>query len=232
MSVEYEKRRRPTRISRILALALMIPATGFDQTTDILGVMVGRVYEVDQAKYEEYRRRIDEQLAEDGEANVELLDPDEYLNPLPDAVVTARRISTNVNFSSSASDSSGDYLIRETPVGAYGFTIVHRDQEHEISQILDLNVELSYIAELCFVVDPEGGGAWMISEGVRRGPEVPRFVPERCQSSLSGCLALLTGDSDGFPNGLLLLLAGSGAAASTLGIISVDQDEASPPVQR
>jgi len=36
---------------------------------------------------------------------------------------------------------------------------------------------------------------------------------------------MLTGD-DGFPNGLLLLLAGSGAAAATLG---TEQTEASPP---
>ena len=42
------------------------------------------------------------------------------------------------------------------------------------------------------------------------------------------CLALLTG-GDGFPNGLLLLLAGSGAAAATLGILGTEQTEASPP---
>ena len=42
---------------------------------------------------------------------------------------------------------------------------------------------------------------------------------------------MLTGD-DGFPNGLLLLLAGSGAAAAILGILGIlgtEQTEASPP---
>lgn len=232
MSVDQENRRRPSRITAVIALALLIPAPGFDQTRDVVGVIVGRVYGFDKTKYEEYRQRIEERLSENGDAAPELLDPDEYLVPLPDAVVAARRISTNVNFNSSSSDRGGDYIIRETPVGAYGFTILHGEREHEVRQVLDLNVELSYIAELCFVVNPEDGIAWIISEGIRRDPETPPFVPERCQSALSGCLALLTGEPDGFPNGLLLLLAGSGAAAATLGIISVEQNEASPPVQR
>ena len=93
-----------------------------------------------------------------------------------------------------------------------------------------LGVELIYDDPDLAVLSHEGV-AWMISEGMRRDPEAPPFVPERCQSALSGCLALLTGEPDGFPNGLLLLLAGSGAAAATLGIISLDQDEASPPQQ-
>jgi len=121
-------------------------------------------------------------------------------------------------------------MIRETPVGAYGFTILHEETEYPVRQVLDLNVELSYIAELCFVVDREEKIAWMISHETRRDPKAPAFVPERCQSALSGCLALLTGNPDSFPNGLLLLLAGSGAAAAALGIISLDQVEASPPV--
>jgi hypothetical protein len=106
---------------------------------------------------------------------------------------------------------------------------MHDDVEYPVSQSLDLNVELSYVAELCFVVDRVEKRAWMIAEGRRRAPDAPPFVPERCQSRLGACLALLTEDEGGFPDGLLLLLAGSGAAATTIGIISTDQTEASPP---
>jgi hypothetical protein len=109
--------------------------------------------------------------------------------------------------------------------------LIHEGVEYPIQQHLDLNLELSYIAELCFVVDRTDKKAWMISEGLRRDSEAPAFVPERCQSSVSACLAHLTG-KDGFPNGLLILLAGSGAAAATLGILGTEQNEASPPRRR
>jgi hypothetical protein len=109
--------------------------------------------------------------------------------------------------------------------------LIHEGVEYPIQQHLDLNLELSYIAELCFVVDRADKKAWMISEGLRRDSEAPAFVPERCQSSVSACLAHLTG-KDGFPNGLLILLAGSGAAAATLGILGTEQSEASPPRRR
>jgi hypothetical protein len=72
--------------------------------------------------------------------------------------------------------------------------LVHEEIEYSVSQNLDLNVELSYVAELCFVVDREQKQAWMLSEGMRRDPEAPPFVPERCQYSLSAYLAMLTGD--------------------------------------
>jgi len=216
----------------LFVLTLLMPTIVSAQTADLAGVILGRVYEVDRSKYEEYlehrEARAEAARREDGsEAEIEDLDPDEFLVRLPDAVVTARRVSTNDNFSSAFTDPGGEYLIRETPVGAYGFTIVHDEVEYPVAQTLDLNVELSYIAELCFVVDREEKKAWMISEGMRRDPEAPAFVPERCQSALSGCLGLLVGDDGGFPNGLLLLLAGSGAAAATLGIIGTGDGEAS-----
>ena len=229
MCEKYGNRRRPSRLASFVALTLLAPMVASGQPQDIVGVIVGRVYEIDETKYEEYRKKL-EARQEDSDVEPELVDPDEFLVRLPDVVVTARQISTNVGFDSTFSDEGGEYMIRETPVGAYGFTIIHEEREYPVRQILDLNVELSYIAELCFVVNREEKVAWMISEGMRRDPEAPPFVPERCQSALSGCLALLTGNPDGFPNGLLLLLAGSGAAAATLGIISLGQDEASPPV--
>ena len=229
MCEKYGNTRRLSRLASLIALALLVPMVTSGQPQDIVGVIVGRVYEIDETKYEEYRKTL-EARQEDSDVEPELVDPDEFLVRLPDVVVTARQISTNVGFDSTFSDEGGEYMIRETPVGAYGFTIVHEETQYPVRQILDLNVELSYIAELCFVVDRDEKIAWMISEGMRRDPEAPPFVPERCQSALSGCLALLTGNPDGFPNGLLLLLAGSGAAGASLGIVSLGQDEASPPV--
>ena len=191
----------------------------------VQGLIVGRVYEIDHKKYEDYRARMEK---EKKEGKKELLDPDEYLEDLPDASVIARQLSTNTRFSSEFTNGDGEYTIRESPIGAFDFTLIHEGVEYPIRQHLDLNVELSYIAELCFVVDRQEKKAWMISEGLRRDSDAPPFVPERCRSSLSACLAMLTGD-DGFPNGLLLLLAGSGAAAATLGILGTEQTEASPP---
>ena len=193
----------------------------------VQGLIVGRVYEIDHKKYDDYRARMEKDNNE-GKNKKELLDPDEYLEDLPDVSVIARQLSTNTRFSSEFSNGDGEYTIRESPIGAFDFTLIHEGVEYPIRQHLDLNVELSYIAELCFVVDRQEKKAWMISEGLRRDSAAPPFVPERCQSSVSACLAMLTGD-DGFPNGLLLLLAGSGAAAATLGILGTEQTEASPP---
>ena len=253
-----------------MVLALVIPTTALGQTAvqDLTGVIVGRVYEVNPDKYEEYRdwleRRWAAISAADGDLpeelfvpivatgasgdiessedmpsrdgldyyedqSLETLDPDDYLDRMEDAVVTARQMSTSNPYSSEFSDAGGEYMIQRAPTGTYAFEILHEGVTYPVSQRLDLNVELSYIAELCFVVDREEQKAWMISEGMRRDPEAPPFVPERCRSGLSGCLGLLFNQPDGFPNGLLLLLAGSGAAATTIGIISTQQDEASNP---
>jgi hypothetical protein len=199
------------------------------ETTDtpvaaLKGLIVGRVYEINHKKYEEYLSRREKEKKE----GKELLDPDEYLEDLPDVSVVARQLATNVRFSSDFTNKDGEYEIRESPVGAFDFLLIHEGVEYPIQQHLDLNLELSYIAELCFVVDRTDKKAWMISEGLRRDSEAPPFVPERCRSSVSACLAMLIGD-EGFPNGLLLLLAGGGAAAATLGILGTEQSEASPP---
>ena len=238
----YTSGGRWARLRALIIVTWLMPAVAGAETADIVGVILGRVYEVDRAKYEEYleHRKARAQAAQGkdvSEEDLEALDPDDYLLRLPDAVVSARRISTNESFRSPFTDPGGEYMIQKTPIGAYGFTILHEGIEYPVAQSLDLNVELSYIAELCFVVDREEKVAWMISEGMRRDPDAPAFVPERCQSALSGCLAMLTGEEDGYPNGLLLLIAGSGAAAATLGLIAVGQDgliavdeeEASPP---
>lgn len=223
---------------RIVALALIasVPAPSFAQAVDaqaveIKGLVVGRVYEVDPQKYQKYREKLEKQQKNPDDPR-ELLDPDEYLIDLANAVITARQLSSNLRYSSEFSSSDGEYMIRDSPAGAFDFTILYDNVEYPVRQHLDLNVELGYIAELCFVVDRQEKVAWMITEGLRRDPEMPPFVPERCQSALSACLAMLVGDDGRFPEGLLLLLAGSAAAAATIGILATGQTEASPPSQR
>jgi hypothetical protein len=197
------------------------------------GLIVGRVYEINHEKYQAYLKELEKKKKKkkkkENEGQRELLDPDEYLEDLPEVSVVARQLSSDTRFTSELTNRDGEYEIRQSPIGAFDFTLLHEGVEYPIRQHLDLNVELSYIAELCFVVDRTEKKAWMISEGLRRDSDAPPFVPERCQSSVSACLAHLTGD-DGFPNGLLLLLAGGGAAAATVGILNgTDQTEASPP---
>jgi hypothetical protein len=219
------------RITAILLIA-SVPAPSIAQTAvEIRGLVVGRVYEVDPAKYQKYREKLEKQQKNPDDPR-ELLDPDEYLIDLESAVITARQLSTNLRYSSEFSNPDGEYMIRDSPAGAFDFTILHEDVEYPVRQNLDLNVELGYIAELCFVVDKQAKVAWMITEGMRRDPEMPPFVPERCQSALSACLAMLVGDDGNFPEGLLLLLAGSAAAAATIGILATGQTEASPPSRR
>jgi hypothetical protein len=202
--------------------------TQADPSVVIQGLIVGRVYEIDHQKYKDYLAELEKKNKEKQDGGKELLDPDEFLEDLPAVSVVARQLATNTRFTSEISNKDGEYQIRQSPIGAFDFTLLHEGMEYPIRQHLDLNVELSYIAELCFVVDRTEKKAWMISEGLRRDSDAPPFVPERCKSSVSACLAMLTGD-DGFPNGLLLLLAGSGAAAATVGILGTEQDEASPP---
>ncbi len=220
--------------SSLLSLALCLTPmnlaaqTQADPAVAIQGLIVGRVYEIDHQKYKDYLAELEKKKKESKDAGKELLDPDEYLEDLPEVSVVARQLATNTRFTSEFSNKDGEYTIRESPIGAFDFTLLHEGVEYPIRQHLDLNVELSYIAELCFVVDRTQKKAWMISEGLRRDSDAPAFVPERCQSSVSACLAMLTGD-DGFPNGLLLLLAGSGAAAATIGVLGTEQNEASPP---
>jgi hypothetical protein len=209
-------------------LPLAAAQTEAAPVVELQGLIVGRVYEIDKQKYRDYLARMERDRSQGKDPKRELLDPDEYLEDLPDVSVVARQLSTNTRYTSDFTNGDGDYVIRESPIGAFDFTLIHEGVEYPVSQHLDLNVELSYIAELCFVVDREGGKAWMISEGLRRDSEAPPFVPERCRSSVSACLAMLIGD-EGFPNGLLLLLAGGGAAAATLGILGTEQSEASPP---
>ncbi len=216
----------------VLSLLLSVPVQVWSQPqpSGISGFILGRVYEIDQAKYAEYRALL--QKRQEDPENVEELDPDDYLVDQPDVVVMARHLASNQSFRSDFTNVDGEYLIDESPAGVFEFTLLYEEEEYSVSQRLDLNVELSYVAELCFVLDKEQKVGWMIAEGLRRDRTAPPFVPDRCQSSLSACLAMLVGSDGGFPDGLLLLLAGAGAAAATIGILSTGQNEASPPRQK
>ena len=221
----------PTVAGWSLVLVLSMPAIVSSQAQEVdnLGFVLGRVYEVDK---EAYRAYIEDARVQDIDFDESLanLDAEEFLDRRADIIVTARQLSSNQQFSSRFTDVDGEYMIREAPVGTFEFTLLHEGLAYPVRQRLDLNVQLSYVAELCFVVDPEEQVAWMVADGIRRSPEIPPWVPRECRSALSECLAGLTGMDETLPDGLLLLLAGSGATATAIGIVSADQVEASPPL--
>ena len=211
-----------------IAMASFLPGASAQEKT-LEGFVIGRVYEIDKEDYREY---IEAKRAQDSDFDemVEELDAMEFVDECEEVTVTGRQLATNATFVSELSDEMGEYAIRETPVGTYEFTLRHEGVDYPVKQRLDLNVQLDYVAELCFVIDREEQVAWMAADDARRTSDVPPWVPRTCVSHLSACLALITGTDGTLPDGLLLLLAGSGATATAIGIISSDQVEASSPV--
>ena len=209
-------------------MASFLPGASAQEKT-LEGFVIGRVYEIDKEAYREY---IEAKRAQDSDFDetVEELDAMEFVDEREEVTVTGRQLATNATFVSELSDEMGEYAIRETPVGTYEFTLRHEGVDYPVKQRLDLNVQLDYVAELCFVIDREEQVAWMAADDVRRTSDVPPWVPRTCVSHLSACLALITGTDGTLPDGLLLLLAGAGATATAIGIISSDQVEASSPV--
>jgi len=220
----------------LLCLLLLVCAAGvpagaqeIDEIED--GVMLGRVYKVDKQRYLELLHEAEKDGPEGAIERFREFDPDEYLQRLGEVTIRASHVPTNRDFVSEVSTETGDFLIGRTPFGAFRFDVHHEEQSYPVEQTLDLNVELRYVAELCFVVDEEEERAWLISQTAARSPETPLFVPDGCRSAIGECLAMLTGIDDRLPEGILLLLAGGGAATTSLGIISTDQVEASPVVR-
>ncbi len=211
-----------------IAMASFLPGASAQEKT-LEGFVIGRVYEIDKEAYREY---IEAKRAQDSDFDetVEELDAMEFVDEREEVTVTGRQLATNATFVSELSDEMGEYAIRETPVGTYEFTLRHEGVDYPVKQRLDLNVQLDYVAELCFVIDREEQVAWMAADDARRTSDVPPWVPRTCVSHLSACLALITGTDGTLPDGLLLLLAGAGATATAIGIISSDQVEASSPV--
>ena len=124
----------------------------------------------------------------------------------------------------------GDYVISKLSPGVLEFTLRHEDKDYPVEQRLGAQVNLAFVAELCFVLDKEEKVAWMVAAGPRRSPDVPSWVPEICQSPLGACLGMVTGNDD-FREGLVLIFAGAGAAATAVGIVSTRENPASPVEQ-
>jgi hypothetical protein len=209
-----------------LIMAGLVPESTFARDPEP-GFIIGKVYEVDKEKYRKFiekeRRRLGRQAGTELEIEIE---PYDFLIEKEEVIVNARQLEQNYSYDSDISGDNGDYLITDTPPGVYAFTLEHLGEKYPVSQHLGLKVDMSYVAELCFVIDKEEKVAWMVAAGARRAPEVPPFVPTQCQSALGACLAMVMGE-EVLPDGLLLLLAGSAAAATNIGIIATEQDEAS-----
>lgn len=184
------------------------------------GFILGKVFEVDKEKYRD--------LLGKQEGDPAKLDPDDFLIPQARAVVTARQIETNNQYDSTFSDDVGDYILRDTPPGVYEFTLQIEGEPYPVAQRLGMKVDLSFVAELCFVIDRDEKTAWMVAAGTRRAPEVPPWVPTECMSELGACLAAVLGE-DTLPDGLILLMAGSTAAATNIGIFATEEREISSP---
>ena len=224
----------------LLAFSFLIPVVcpvnAFAQGEE--GIVLGRIFEIDKKKYQEEEDRAEAE-GEDGNATTQSdvrddeqpnrrpKEYEEYLEPRSNVEVIARLLASNQEFRSEPTGGGGDYLIPNLSPGVFEFTLRFEDQDYPVAQRLDAKVNLTFLAELCFVLDKEEQVAWMVAAGPRRSPDIPTWVPEQCQSQLSACLGSITDEED-FRKGLLLIFAGSGAAATGIGIAATREDPASP----
>ncbi len=205
----------------LLLWSQLLPVTlAQSEATEPPGFILGKVFEVDKEKYRDL-------LGKHG-GDPAKLDSDDFLIPRARAVVTGRQIETNNQYDSTFSDDAGDYILRDTPPGVYEFTLQVDGEPYPVAQRLGVKVDLSFVAELCFVIDREEKTAWMVAAGPRRAPEVPPWVPTECMSEMGACLAAVLGENT-LPDGLILLLAGSAAAATNIGIVTIEEREISSP---
>ena len=215
----------------MMMMTSLVPAPTFAQDSRP-GFIIGKIYEVDKEKYRKFIEQERRQLEKEGGTELELeIEPFDFLVEREEIIVNARQLEQNFSYDSNVSGDSGDYLLTDTQPGVYEFMLDHLGEKYPVSQRLGVKVNMSYVAELCFVVDREEKVAWMVAAGARRAPEVPPFVPTQCQSALGTCLAMIMGE-EVLPDGLILLLAGSAAAATNIGIIAAEQDEASSLVRK
>jgi hypothetical protein len=149
--------------------------------------------------------------------------------PLDNAVVIAQHITTNQSFSSPPVDKKGNFVIRSAPPGIYGFVINHDGQEYRIAERVDARIKLltpegqeipakmTFLLEVCFRMDKDS-------------PEerTAVVIRDQCQSELPPFLAGLLQDQAG--RGLLILLAGAAAVATTLGILAATGGTEASPV--
>ena len=212
---------------------MVCPVNAFAQGEQ--GIVLGRVFEIDKTKYRQKEARDDAKEGDgkattpsdaggDKQPNARL---EEYLEPRGNVEVIARLLETNQEFRSERTGGSGDYLISKLSPGVIEFKLRFEDRDYPVAQRLDAKVNLAFLAELCFVLDKEEQVAWMVAAGPRRSPDIPTWVPEHCESQLSACLGLITDEED-LRKGLLLIFAGSGAAATGIGIAATREKPASP----
>ena len=165
----------------VIAMAVFLPGASAEEKI-LEGFVIGRVYEIDKERYREY---IEEKRAQDLDFDETLaeLDAMDFVDEREEVMVSGRQLATNATFVSELSDETGEYAIRETPVGTYEFTLRHEGFDYPVKQRLDLNVQLDYVAELCFVIDREEQVAWRAVDDVRRTSDVPPVGPENLRLS-------------------------------------------------
>ena len=198
--------------------------------TDETGYVVGRVFEVDKQKYLDYEQK-QEEASLDEQKVEKRVPPEIFLKPRDDVIVLARQLENNTESGSGPSNSSGDYVVSGVSPGVFEFTLQYDGEDYPVAQRLGANVNLGFVAELCFVLDREEKIAWMISSGPHGSPEVPSWVPQQCQSPLGACLIAITGN-EVLPEGLMLLFAGSATTMGTVGVFAGEHEEASPVVKK
>lgn len=207
-----------------ILLTLVSPVAAFAEGEQ--GIVLGRVFEIDKKKYQQETARAETASASDTRPD-ERSNWREYLDPRSQVEVIARQLESNQEFRSEETGGGGDYLIPKLSPGVFEFTLRFENRDYPVAQRLDAKVNLTFLAELCFVLDKEEGVAWMVAAGPRRSPDAPAWLPEECQSQLSACLGMISDEED-FRKGLLLIFAGSGAAATAVGIAATREEPASP----
>jgi hypothetical protein len=190
--------------------------------------VLGRVFEIDKKKYNDMEKGAQESQDSSEDAKKRPYSYHrQYLEPRSEVEVVARQLEKNLEFRSESTGGDGDYLVPNVSPGVLEFKLHYQGKDYPVAQRLGAKVNMPFVAELCFVLDEEDGIAWMVAAGTRRSPDAPRWVPEECQSRLGACLSMIT-DEDDFREGLLLLFAGGGAAATGIGIAVTNEDNVSP----
>ncbi len=152
----------------LLALSFLIPVVcpvnTFAQGEE--GIVLGRIFEIDKKKYQQEEARADAEgdngnatapsdARDDEQPNRRPQEYEEYLEPRSDVEVIARLLTSNQKFRSDQTGGGGDYLISSLSPGVFEFTLRFEDQDYPVAHRLDAMVNLTFLAELCFVLDKE-----------------------------------------------------------------------------
>ena len=144
--------------------------------------------------------------------------------PLKDAIVVAQLITSNQVFSSGPADGKGNFIIRNAESGVYGFILIYQGKEYAVPDRLDARVrmitpdgtetpaKMTFLLEVCFRRDRDDDGE-----------RTALVVRDECKSELPPFLTSLV--EDGINRGLIVLIAGGGAVAATVGILAATGGE-------